>query len=86
MSRLDYASRLTAVSADGKRQAQKEIRVNELLSFEGYKSYQQTYGTAGSVCIENHLNGASESLALTESCFLTLDGSVTLITSTCISA
>ena len=72
--RLDFASRLTMTSADGRKTAQKEIRVNEPMSFEGYKVYQQTYGTAGSVRIENHANGASEVLTLTESCFLTLDG------------
>ncbi len=71
---LDYASRLMAESADGLKKAQKEIRVNEPFGFEGYKIYQQTYGTAGSVRIDNLANGASEVLTLTESCFLTLDG------------
>ena len=70
--RLDYASVLNVSSAD--KTLRQEIRVNEPLSFEGYKIYQQTYGTAGSVRIENHANGASETLTLTESCFLTLDG------------
>ena len=72
--RLDYASLLSAESADGLKKVEKEIRVNEPLSFEGYKIYQQTYGTAGSVRIDNLLNGASEVMPLTESCFLTLDG------------
>ena len=72
--KLDYASKLLAETADGTKTAQKEIRVNEPLSFEGYKIYQQTYGTAGSVRIDNLSNGASEVMALTESCFLTLDG------------
>ncbi|MBQ8536632.1 MAG: cytochrome c biogenesis protein ResB [Clostridia bacterium] len=71
---LDYASKLMMRSADGQREARKEIRVNEPLSFEGYKVYQQTYGTAGSVRIHNLENGASEEMILTESCFLTLDG------------
>ncbi len=71
---LDYASQLTAVSADGQKTVQKEIRVNEPLGFEGYKIYQQTYGTAGSVRIDNLENGASEVMSLTEACFLTLDG------------
>ncbi len=71
---LDYASLLTATNADGTKQVQKEIRVNEPLSFDGYKIYQQTYGTAGSVQVSNLQNGASEVLTLTESCFLTLDG------------
>jgi len=72
--RLDYASDLTAASADGKKQAGKIVRVNEPLSFGGYKIYQQTYGTAGAVRIDNLANGASEEMLLTESCFLTLDG------------
>lgn len=72
--KLDYASTLHAISADGKREAKKQIRVNEPLSFEGYKIYQQTYGTAGSVEIANLQTGVSEVMALTESCFLTLDG------------
>lgn len=71
---LDYASNIIMTSADGSRQAQKEIRVNEPLSFHGYKVYQQTYGTAGSVQITNRLTGAAEDMTLTESCFLTLDG------------
>lgn len=71
---LDYASRIVMRSADGAREARREIRVNEPLSFEGYKVYQQTYGTAGSVRIDNLANGASEVMHLTESCFLTLDG------------
>ena len=71
---LDYASRLTVSSADGGRQAQREIRVNEPMSFGGYKIYQQTYGTAGNVRITNLTTGISEEMLLTESCFLTLDG------------
>lgn len=71
---LDYASKIVMRSADGTKEARKEIRVNEPLSFEGYKVYQQTYGTAGSVRIDNLANGASEIMHLTESCFLTLNG------------
>ena len=71
---LDYASMLTAVSADGSRNVSQEIRVNEPLSFGGYKIYQQTYGTAGAVRVYNAENGISEDMTLTESCFLTLDG------------
>jgi cytochrome c biogenesis protein len=71
---LDYASKIVMRSADGEKEAAKEIRVNEPLSFEGYKVYQQTYGTAGSVRIDNLANGASEVMHLTESCFLTLNG------------
>lgn len=69
---LDYASELTVT--DGSKSVSREIRVNEPLSFEGYKIYQQTYGTAGAVRIENHLSGVSEDMLLEEACFLTLDG------------
>jgi len=72
--RLDYASVLSAASADGSRKETKQIRVNEPMRFGGYKIYQQTYGTAGAVRIENLVTGVSEDMLLTESCFLTLDG------------
>lgn len=71
---LDYASQIVMRSADGSKEASKEIRVNEPLSFEGYKVYQQTYGTAGSIRIDNLSNGTNEVIHLTESCFLTLNG------------
>ncbi|MBR4040386.1 MAG: cytochrome c biogenesis protein ResB [Clostridia bacterium] len=70
---LDYASTLT-VSDDIGKTVTREIRVNEPLSFEGYKIYQQTYGTAGAVRIKNLETGVSEDMKLTEACFLTLDG------------
>lgn len=72
--RLDYASRLRAVSADGQQEKEQEIRVNEPLRFGEYKIYQQTYGTAGRVRIVNSGNGAEEVMYLTESCFLSIDG------------
>ena len=71
---LDYASDLTVTDAEGGKTVSRQIRVNEPLSFDGYKIYQQTYGTAGAVLIQNHLNGISEQITLTEPCFLTLDG------------
>ena len=72
--RLDYASQLTVSSPDGKKTLEQLIRVNEPLSFGSYKIYQQTYGTAGCVRVNNLDTGASEDMTLTESCFLTLDG------------
>ena len=71
---LDYASVITATNADGSRSEQAQIRVNEPMRFGEYKIYQQTYGTAGSVIITNLTNNASETMVLTESCLLTLDG------------
>ena len=72
--RLDYASELTVISADGKKEVSGEIRVNEPLSFGSCKIYQQTYGTAGAVRIVNLTTGVSEEMTLDEACFLTLDG------------
>ena len=72
--RLDYASRLRAVSPDGGEVKEQEIRVNEPLRFRGYKIYQQTYGTAGRVQIRNSDNGAEEIMYLMEPCFLSIDG------------
>jgi len=71
---LDYASTITVSAEGGEQQARRQIRVNEPLSFRGYKIYQQTYGTAGGVQIHNLQNGESEQLTLSEACFLTLDG------------
>ena len=74
LGELDYASVLTATSADGAKTQRAQIRVNEPMRFGEYKIYQQTYGTAGSVLVTNLLNGASDKLLLTESCLLSLDG------------
>lgn len=71
---LDYASIITMTTADGSRSERAQIRVNEPMRFGEYKVYQQTYGTAGNVIITNLANGASETMVLTESCLLTLDG------------
>ena len=71
--RLDYASTLRATGPDGTEKEQ-EIRVNEPLRFGEYKIYQQTYGTAGQVRIENKANGAEDTVSLTEACFLSIDG------------
>ena len=72
--KLDYASTLHAISADGKQEKIQEIRVNEPMRFGNYKVYQQTYGTAGRVRIVNHATETEDTLFLTESCFLSIDG------------
>ena len=72
--KLDYASRLRAVSADGNTVKEQEIRVNEPLRFGGYKIYQQTYGTAGRVLVRNAGNDTEEQFYLTDPCFLSIDG------------
>lgn len=71
--RLDYASDLVMTAPDGKA-AEGTIRVNEPMRLGAYKVYQQTYGTAGAIRVENIAAGAAEDLTLTESGFLTLDG------------
>lgn len=72
--RLDYASTLTLTLPDGAASEKTLVRVNEPLSFGGYKVYQQTYGTAGCIELLNTATGGSESVYLTESVFLTPDG------------
>ena len=72
--KLDYASRLRAVSADGNTVKEQEIRVNEPLRFGGYKIYQQTHGTAGRVLVRNAGNDTEEQFYLTDPCFLSIDG------------
>ena len=72
--KLDYASTLHAISADGKQEKIQEIRVNEPMRFGNYKVYQQTYGTAGRVRIVKHATETEDTLFLTESCFLSIDG------------
>lgn len=74
LGELDYASVISAVSADGRKTARAQIRVNEPMRFGEYKIYQQTYGTAGSVTITNLERDVSETMTLTEPCLLTLDG------------
>ncbi len=71
--KLDYASTLRAVMKDGRTLTQ-EIRVNEPMRVGSFKIYQQTYGTAGKVRIHNADNGATDTLYLTEPCFLSIDG------------
>lgn len=70
---LDYTSLLRAISPGGDREKEQEVRVNEPLRFGQYKIYQQTYGTAGRVLIQNEGNGAEETLYLTEPAFLSID-------------
>ena len=70
--RLDFASRLTVTLPDG-RSRLGEISVNHPLSFGPYKVYQQSYGTAGSVTVTNLQNQGSDSFALTDLSFLSMD-------------
>ena len=72
--KLDYASRIVMRDEKGNESPETVVRVNEPLRFGGYKVYQQTYGTAGAITVENTQTGGSDTLTLTEPVFLTLDG------------
>ncbi len=71
---LDYASVIRVTLPDGRVGGPAEIRVNHPFSFGGYKIYQQTYGTAGSVTVRNLKTGGEDTFPLDEMCFLSLDG------------
>ena len=71
--RLDYASVLRITSPDGRTTREQEIRVNEPMTFGGYKIYQQTYGTAGRLTARNLADGTEDTFTLTEPCFLSID-------------
>lgn len=70
---LDYASLLSAKTADG-RSLQREIRVNEPMRVGSFKIYQQTYGTAGRIRVDNADNGTTDTFYVTQPCFLSIDG------------
>ena len=72
--RLDFTSEIQITLSDGRQSERKLIRVNYPMSFGGYKVYQQTYGTAGSVRVENPANGGWDDFTLTDRVFLSLDG------------
>ena len=72
--KLDYASRIVMRDEKGNESPETVVRVNDPLRFGGYKVYQQTYGTAGAITVENTQTGGSDTLTLTEPVFLTLDG------------
>lgn len=71
---LDYASRIRVTLPDGQQSDTRRISVNHPLSFGRYKIYQQTYGTAGSLLVRNTDNGSEDTFTLTETCFLSIDG------------
>lgn len=73
LGELDYASIISITLPDGRSSGEREISVNYPLSFGGYKVYQQTYGTAGSVTVTNSETGGSDYFLLDEMCFLSLD-------------
>ena len=72
--RLDFTSELTVKLPDGRESGLREIKVNHPLSFGPWKVYQQTYGTAGCVTVQNLDTGLDDTLTLTDLVFLSLDG------------
>lgn len=72
--RLDFTSELTVTLPDGRDSGLREIKVNHPLSFGPWKIYQQTYGTAGAVTVQNLETGLEDTFTLTDLVFLSLDG------------
>ena len=71
---LDYSSVIDITLPDGRESGRRSLKVNHPVSFGHWKIYQQTYGTAGRVRIVNHATETEDTLFLTESCFLSIDG------------
>ena len=71
---LNYNSFVQLTLSDGRQSGLQQIKVNYPLSFRGYKVYQQTYGTAGSVEVVNARTGGQDVFILEESAFLSTDG------------
>ena len=71
---LDYNSWIRVTLPDGRDSGLRQIRVNYPLSFGRYKIYQQTYGTAGSITVNNLETGGTDTFTLTDTVFLSADG------------
>ena len=71
---LDYNSWIRVTLPDGRESGLKQIKVNYPLSFGNYKIYQQTYGTAGSITVNNLDTGGTDTFSLTDTVFLSADG------------
>lgn len=72
--RLDFTSEIEIISPNGNRSGLRSISVNHPLSFGGYKVYQQTYGTAGSITVRDPATGETDDFTLNEVSFLSADG------------
>ncbi len=72
--RLDYQSHVQVTLPDGRRSGIEELRVNHPFSFGGYKLFQQSFGTAGSVTVTALDTGGTDDFLLTEPAFLSADG------------
>ena len=72
--RLDYRSHVQVTLPDGRRSEEAELSVNHPFSFEAYKLFQQSFGTAGSVTVTNLETGGTDDFLLTEQAYLSADG------------
>lgn len=72
--RLDFASEIEILLPSGRSSGRQRISVNYPCSFGGYKVYQQTYGTAGSILVRNTATGGEDVFTLDGMSFLSLDG------------
>ena len=72
--RLDFTSEINVTLPDGRSSGTQEIKVNHPFSFGGWKIYQQTYGTAGSVTVRNLDTGLEDTFTLRDLVFLSVDG------------
>ncbi|MBO7703367.1 MAG: cytochrome c biogenesis protein ResB [Solobacterium sp.] len=71
--RLDYASNIEIILADGRSSGEQRVSVNHPVSMGDYKVYQQTYGTKGKVTVTDK-EGHADSFYLTSQDFLSADG------------
>ncbi len=71
--RLDYTSHVQITLPNGKRSEMAELKVNHPFRFGGYKLFQQSFGTAGSVTVTNLENGGSDTFTLDGMSYLTID-------------
>lgn len=71
--KLDFTSHITVTLPDGTVDGPTEISVNYPHSFRNHKFYQQTYGTCGSITVEDEAGGV-DTFTVDEVCFLSEDG------------
>lgn len=71
--RLDFTSHIQVTAPNGSGGDVAEISVNHPYSFRNHKFYQQTYGTCGSITVQD-ASGAEDTFMVDEVCFLSADG------------
>ena len=71
--RLDYTSHVQLTLPNGRRSELAELKVNHPFSFGGWKLFQQSFGTAGSVTVTRLETGGSDDFLLEDTSYLTID-------------